>query len=219
MQRPIVWSKKGEALKRLSVPANLNLIVPQSGLELMQANAGTLRFRMGSGKASAPFTFQAEHYAAVRVQLSDDQIIEPLPLGEVHSVRQQLRSGIDAMALVALQLESVIVTGDGKLMLSLSFLNIGRSNLKVDTPLNGSFARLVDGELKMSAPDAVSPALERSIVPKSGMFLSENTLRWNHQVRHWAPGGSVEMAILLPGIPTRHCELEFGVRAVRDEGS
>jgi hypothetical protein len=164
----------GQRLPAKRRSESLAMIVPSDGLAPTQSNAGVLTFSApaGAGGLKGAATLEVSKFASVAFELTSSRAFIPPPVGKLLPVNQPLRSSHDAMSLVALDVDSVMVTADGKLVVALGFRNTGRADLKISTRLTGSDARIADGELNVSAPDAVSPALEHGITPKTSVLTA-----------------------------------------------
>ncbi|MEZ5328086.1 MAG: hypothetical protein R3F19_23835 [Verrucomicrobiales bacterium] len=163
----------GQRLPAKAKSESLALVVPSGGLAPTQSNSGMLAFSAPVGSEfKGPAVLEVSRFGRAGFDISPSRAFVPPPVGKLLPVNQVLRSNHDAMALVVLEVDSAMVTKDGKLVVSLGFRNTGRADLKISTRLTGGDARIADGELNVSAPDAVSPALEHGITPKSSILAA-----------------------------------------------
>ncbi|MGK0187615.1 MAG: hypothetical protein ACI9R3_003403 [Verrucomicrobiales bacterium] len=162
----------GKRLSSSSSSDSLAIVIPAEGLAPTQSNSGVLTFDLPAEvtKFGDSASLQVSRFQPVAVQLVPGRVFSPPPLGVQLPVQQVLRSSHDSMSLVALEVDSAMITAEGKLVLSIGFRNVGRANLNVSTRLSGKDARLADGELNVHAPDAISPALTTSIIPGTGVL-------------------------------------------------
>ena len=163
----------GQRLPAKEKSESLAMIVPPAGLAPAQSNTGILTFTAPAGAdLKGALTLDVAKFASVGFECTASRAFVPPPVGKLLPVNQPLRSSHDAMSLVTLDVDSVMIDADRGLVVALGFRNTGRADLKISTRLTGGDARIADGELNVRAPDAVSPALEHGITPKTSILIA-----------------------------------------------
>lgn len=198
-----------------AVPPGLSMVVPAAGLAPGHSVGGGLLFELpeqGDAAAVASLSLRVTRFSGLRWNLDPKGAFVPPPAGRLLPVGQVLRSGIEAMSLVTLEVESVMVTAEGSLVVGLALRNAGRVDLSASTQLTGWDARLADGELNALAPDAVSPALETGITPASGILKAGTPHNGTVRFALAHPVAALQWQFFFPGFQrmTAHWNAQAG---------